>query len=49
MLLEHWNGEIRPSAGELDQGDDRIIALDIGLLSREVGNVDHLLSFGEAG
>src|SRR5262245_14256932 len=49
VLLEHWNSEIGPSAGEFDQGDDGIIALDIRLFSPEVGDVDHLLGSGEAG
>ncbi len=49
VLLEHGNGEIGPGAGEFDQGDDGIIALDIGLLSPEIGNVDNLLGSGEAG
>jgi hypothetical protein len=48
VLLEHWNREIGPSAGEFDQGDDGVIALNIGLLSLQIGNVDHLLASGEA-
>jgi hypothetical protein len=49
VVLKHWNGEIGPGAGEFDQGGDGIIALEIGLLSPEIGNVDRLLGSSEAG
>src|SRR5262245_13391390 len=48
LFLEHWDSKIGPSAGKFDQGNDGIIALDIGLLSPEIGNVDYLLGSDEA-
>ena len=41
--------EKRPNAALLDSGDEQRIALDVGLLCRNVGNMHDLLGPGGAG
>ena len=48
VVLEHRHGKQRPYAGKFDAGDDEWIALDVGLLSHHVGDVDHLLRCSDA-
>ncbi len=47
FVLEHRHGDNRPIAGEFDGGDDRWIALDVGLMRPNVGDVDDLVGYGE--
>src|SRR4029453_10175777 len=41
-LLEHRHVEITSRAGAVDKGDYAGITLDVSLVHREVGNVEHL-------
>jgi hypothetical protein len=47
FVLEHRHGDNRPIAGEFDGGNDRWIALDVGLMRPNVGDVDDLVGYGE--
>jgi hypothetical protein len=48
-LLEHRHDDKAARASGFDKGDYAGITLDIGLLSGEVRNVEHLFGLGDAG
>jgi hypothetical protein len=47
IVLDHWDSEYGPIAGEIDGGDHEGMALDVGVRRPDVGDVGHLLRDGD--
>ena len=47
IVLDHRDGEYGPITGEIDGGDDKGIALDVGVRRLDVGDMGHLLRDGD--
>src|SRR6266536_4001562 len=47
--LEHWNVDYCPDAAKFDRGNDRCVAVVVGLLRTQVSDVDWLPGLGGAG
>ena len=47
IVLDHRDGEYGPITCEIDGGDDKGIALDVGVRRLDVGDVGHLLRDGD--
>src|SRR5262249_59470956 len=49
VLLDHRHSNKGPRTSRIDEPNDIAVALDIGLIGREVGNVEDLPGSGQTG